>query len=157
MITTTYEEMLNKTGFLIWRTVGVSMRPLIREGLDTVVIRKRPEGRCKKYDTVLFLRPSTDGKKTYVLHRILKVLPDGLYWIAGDNCISGEYVREENILGVLTTVNRKGKKLEMTDFRYKLYVYLWCAPYRLRMFLLRVRHYPRAAAGKLLRLLGLKK
>ncbi len=157
MTVTSYEEMLNTTGFLVWKTVGVSMRPLIREGQDTVIIQKRGEGRCKKYDVVLFIRPNTEGRGQYVLHRILKVLPDGTYWIVGDNCLGGEIVREENILGVLTAVNRRGKKLAVTDFRYRAYVRLWCAPYPIRFFILRYKHYPRAAVRKLLKILGLKK
>lgn len=157
MTTKTYEEMLNETGFLFWKTVGVSMRPLIREGRDTIVVQKRPEGRCKKYDTVLFVRPGVERRGKYVLHRILKVLPDGKYWIVGDNCVSGETVSEENILGVLISVNRRGKKINVTDFGYKVYVYLWCAPYHLRFFILRCMLYSRAAIRKLLRFFGLKK
>ncbi len=164
MITTTYEEMLEKTGFLFWKTVGFSMRPLIREGKDTVIIKKRPEGRCKKYDTVLFTRPGVEGRGKYILHRILRVNPDGTYWIVGDNCTSGEIVREENVLGVLIAVNRKGRKVEVTSRKYQLYVRLWCAPYRMRFFLLRNKWFllalwrlPRRIGGKILRKLGLRK
>ena len=44
------------------------------------------------------------------MHRILRVNPDGSYWIVGDNSFSGETVQEEQILGVLSAVMRDGKK-----------------------------------------------
>ena len=74
----------------------------------------------------------------YVLHRILKE-QDGKYWIVGDNCLSGEMVNEEQILGVMTALKRGGRSVNLTGWRYRLYVRFWCAPYRQRFFVLRVK------------------
>jgi len=104
MNTKTFEEVLDETGSLLYKNVGVSMLPLIREGRDFIYITKRPNERLKKYDVALFHRPHIKGRGEYVLHRILKVNPDSTYWIVGDNCIGGETVKEENIIGVLSTV-----------------------------------------------------
>ena len=41
------------------------------------------------------------------------------------------------ILGVLASVKRGGRMIQPTDWHYRLYVRLWCAPYRLRFCLLR--------------------
>ena len=87
-----FEEVLEKKGVIAYTNVGVSMLPLLRENRDIMIIRKRGADRLKKYDAVLFVRPEVQDQSCYVLHRILKVLEDG-YWIVGDNCVSGEYVR----------------------------------------------------------------
>lgn len=129
----TFSQVLKETGRLIYTTRGVSMRPLLRQGKDVVVI-ETPKEHCKKYDTVLFLRKNGQ----YVLHRILKIDGDQ-YWIVGDNCLGGEMVSEQQIIGVMTSLKRGGRSVKLTDWRYRLYVRLWCAPYRLRFFVLRVK------------------
>jgi len=132
----TFEEVLNETGSLMYKNVGVSMLPLIREGRDYMYIKKRPADRLKKYDVALFRRPNVKGRGEYVLHRVLRVNNDGTYRIVGDNCNGGETVKEENILGVLSAVKRKNKTVSVTDFGYKLYVAY--VPLR-RFFLIHVR------------------
>ena len=129
--TRTFSQELAETGRVVYTTRGASMRPLLRQGKDVVVI-ETPKEHCKKYDTVLFLRKNGQ----YVLHRILKEL-DGKYWIVGDNCLGGEMVNEQQIIGVMTSLKRGGHSVKLTDWRYRLYVRLWCAPYRLRFCLLR--------------------
>jgi len=136
----TFEEALDKNGTLVYTNVGVSMMPLLRENRDYMVITKRSSERLKRYDAVLFVRPNVEGRGHYVLHRILKVYDDR-YWIVGDNCRSGEMVREEEVLGVLTTVIRDGKPLDFNSFGYKCYVYLWCAPYHFRFLCLGFRRF----------------
>lgn len=139
---TTFEEVLARKGKLIWTNVGVSMLPLLRENRDLMVISRKGPERCKKYDAVLFRRPGVSGRGEYVMHRILRVNEDGTYWIVGDNCCSGETVREENVLGILTEVVRDGKTIRVTDKGYLLYVHLWCDCYPVRFFLLRCRALP---------------
>ena len=134
----TFEEVLKRDGRLIYKNVGVSMLPLLRENKDIMVIENDTYA-LKKYDCVLFRRNKVTGRGRYVLHRILKILPDNKYFIAGDNCTSGETVEKENILGVLTSVLRDGKTVDFSSTKYKLYVRLWCAPYHLRFAVLAVR------------------
>ena len=135
---TTFEQLLEDQGYLVYTNVGVSMMPLLRQGKDLMIIRKRPEGRLKPMDAVLFRRDNGQ----YVLHRIVKLLPDG-YDILGDNCLKSEYVREEQVLGVLSAVERNGRRIESDSRRNRLYVALWCRPYRLRTFLLRCKAFAR--------------
>ena len=75
----TFEEEIEKNGRLVYTNVGDSMRPLIRQGRDLLIIEK-PQGRLRKYDVPLYKRDSGQ----YVLHRILKVR-DSDYVICGDN------------------------------------------------------------------------
>lgn len=147
-----FEEYLDKNGTLAYTNVGVSMMPLLRQGRDVMVIQKKGAERCRNYDAVLFKR--RNGQ--YVLHRIVKVLDNG-YYIIGDNCISGEYVQEDQVLGILTEVVRGKKTIRVTDFGYLLYVHLWCDFLPIRCFLLRARSFVFRIGGKLLRMLGLRK
>ena len=140
-VVTTFEEELERSDRIVYTNVGVSMLPLLREGRDLMVIERCDPAHLQRYQAVLFTRPGLTGRGAYVLHRILKVLPDGRYWIVGDNCMSGEIVAPGQILGVLTAVCRGKKTIDFSGFGYRLYVALWCAPYPLRFLILRVRRF----------------
>lgn len=123
----TFEQELNRKGTITYTCKGVSMLPLLRQQRDLFTITKR-EGRCKKYDVVLYKR--ADG--AYVLHRVVKVLPDG-YVILGDNCLNKEYgICDAQILGVMTSFVRDGKEYSVASRRYILYSKIWYALYPVR-------------------------
>ncbi len=118
---TMFEKILARDGRLVYKNVGDSMFPLIREGRDILIIVP-PNGRLKKYDIPLYRRD--DGK--YVLHRVLKVRKDD-YVICGDNRYSREYgICDRHVIGVLSTIIRDGKERRLSGWRYRLYVLIWC-------------------------------
>jgi len=123
------KETLLKNGHIAFTNFGYSMLPLIRENRDIMII-ETPKEPYKKLDAVLFERK--DGR--LILHRILKI-ENNKYFIIGDNCLSGEYVEESAILGILTGIKRNGKIVKTDDFAYKMYVNLWCRPYHFRIFI----------------------
>ena len=131
-----YEEYLRKYHTLTYKNAGVSMLPLLKQGRDSFTVREvKPGESCKVWDVVLYKR-STDQ---YVLHRIIKVYEDS-YDILGDNCIGIERgVPKTDVLGVMTDFTHKGKQYKTDDLRYRLYVWLWCRPYKLRIFLKKIR------------------
>lgn len=130
----TFEDEINKHGRIAYTGVGGSMRPMLRERRDVIIIEK-PRGRRKKYDVVLY--KSDSGR--YVLHRVMKVLDDG-YVICGDSCRRLEYgVDDGRIIGVLTEFVRNGKTYTPDSPAYRVYVKLWCGLFPLRAFVLRVR------------------
>lgn len=138
----TFEQALKARGSFVAPAKGESMRPLIRPGRDLVEISRKGPGRCRKYDAALYLR---DGK--FVLHRVLEVRPDG-YVMAGDHQIVKESgVTDDQIVGVLAAVIRDGKRVAVTDRRYRCYVRVWCALYPVR----RAIRAGKAAALRLLR------
>ena len=145
-----FEEVLEKDGYLIYTNVGTSMLPLLRQHRDIIEIhRKAPNISCKRYDVVLYKR----GDK-YILHRILKVRPKD-YVICGDNNIFCEYgITDEKILGVMTRVIRDGKSIYSTDWKYKLYVHLWCDFYPVRAAFLYFKMVIRAAGHRLKELIS---
>lgn len=132
---TTYEQELERTGRLIYTTVGRSMRPFLRSQEDLVIICRKDVARYSKYDTVLYRRSS--GK--YVLHRIVKVCPDS-YTMCGDNCSDLEPgITHDQILGVLTGVIRNGEQVDVNDAGYIRKVRLWVALYPLRAVILKTK------------------
>ncbi|MBO4853555.1 MAG: hypothetical protein J5482_00210 [Oscillospiraceae bacterium] len=134
------EDILAQNGIYVSPTVGVSMRPMLRQGKDRVILMP-PQGRLKKYDVPLYRRG-----KDYVLHRIVAVRPDD-YVVLGDNCIAREYVRDEQIIGVLTGFYRGERYVKLTDPFYRAYRFLWQGTWPLRRLLSRVR----SIAGRVVR------
>ena len=106
----TFEEQLAQNGKLIYTNKGDSMIPLIKQDRDLLIIEPA-NGRLKKYDVPLYKRDSGQ----YVLHRILKV--------------------REDIIGVLTAVVRDDKEISVNNWKYKLYVHLWCDMFPIRAFI----------------------
>ncbi len=116
------EDVLEREGIFVYSTSGISMYPMLRNRRDVVVIRKK-NGRLKKYDVPLYRRG-----KSYVLHRIIRVLPDGGYDIRGDNCLKTEYsVPEENILGYLDGFWRGSREISVNSVMYRVYSRVWVA------------------------------
>ena len=135
---TRFEDVIERDGRLVYTNVGDSMRPLIRQDRDILIIEK-PNGRLKKYDVPLYKRDSGQ----YVLHRVLKVREND-YVICGDNRYNKEYgITDRHIIGVLTAVVRDGKEVPITDLRYRLYVHLWCDLFPLRAFILKAKKFPK--------------
>ena len=143
----TFEDLLSQDGYILYTNVGRSMYPLLRQRRDIIEIRRKEPGRCGKYDVVLYKR----GEK-YILHRILRVLPEG-YLIAGDNNTFVERdIRDEQILGVMTRVIRNGRSIDVNKNRlYRCYVHLWCDCWPVRMALLRTKRKIRRILGKVWR------
>ena len=116
---TSIEEFLKQNGKITYSNVGVSMLPLIRQGKDLFTIEKNDGSRYKRGDVVLFAR----GKDKYVLHRIIKVLPDE-YVILGDNCINPERgIKDSDIHGKMISFVRSGKEHSINEKRYRLYTW----------------------------------
>lgn len=98
---------------------GTSMLPLLRQGIDNVVLSPL-SGKLKKYDLPLYQR--ADG--SYVLHRIVKA--EDTYTCIGDNQFIFEPgVRDDQMIGVVTAVYRGDRRWEVTSLSYRLYCCVW--------------------------------
>ncbi len=111
------EEKLKSGGDVIFKPRGVSMLPLIRQGLDSVKVSpvKTPP---QVGDVIFYRRP--DGQ--FVLHRIIGKDDSG-YVLCGDNQWIKEYgVKPQWIIGIMTAVERDGKTIESCHPAYLRYV-----------------------------------
>lgn len=112
-------EQLEKYGSYLSVPSGISMRPMIRGGRDAVLIKKLTH-KPKRYDLVMYVRPNLQG----VIHRVVRY-ENGKYVIIGDNCWRYEYVKPEQIKGIVTEFCHKGKWHKVDEKLYQLYVHLW--------------------------------
>ncbi len=130
------EEKLKVQSQVACLTSGVSMRPLFKAHRDIAVIN-RVDGALKENDVVLY-RYKEGGK--LILHRIIKILPDGTYIIRGDSTYKKEYVKRDMIIGVLDTIYRKGKYINCRDSKgYRAYIIYIRLSYPIRLVLHKVR------------------
>ena len=127
-----FEDILARDGYLVYRTKGVSMEPMLRQNRDLVVIRA-PSSCLKKYDVALYKRGSV-----YVLHRVIGVKDDH-YLIRGDNTYVVETVPDSAVIGVLDGFLRKGRQISADAGGYQMYVRLWDAAYPIRLWGFRCR------------------
>ena len=107
---------------------GISMLPMLRQGMDSVVLSPLPE-KLKKYDLPLYQR--SNGQ--YVLHRVVKV--GKRYTCIGDN----QFVLEPDLehsqmIALVTTFYRGDRKWEVTSPLYRAYCVFWHYSRPLRHF-----------------------
>lgn len=116
------EEVLASGGEFSIYPKGTSMLPLIVQKRDAVVLRRNGQIPAKRHDIAFYRRD--DGH--FILHRVMDVSEDGTYTMCGDNQTELERgIRAEQIIGYVSGITRKGKKVKVNGFWYSLYVFLW--------------------------------
>lgn len=101
------------------------MLPLLREGIDSVLLEKT-DSSLKKDDIAFYQRDNGE----YVLHRVIKS-KDG-YIMCGDNQLTFENgIEQRHIIGRVSEIYRGEKQLPMSGLKYRFYCMLW------RSFLIR--------------------
>ena len=121
-----FQEMLAQGKTVRFSPRGVSMRPMLREGKDTVTLSP-VTGKLKKHDIPLYRRDNG----AYVLHRIIAA--GKTYTCIGDNQYVYEPgIRDDQIIGVVTSFTRGKREYSVTHWRYRLYVRLWCGTVTIR-------------------------
>lgn len=132
------EESIAAGGSVRFSPRGISMMPMLRQGVDCVVLSPAQEKLCK-YDIPFYRRD--DGK--FILHRVVKV--DETYTCIGDNQFEPETgVRQDQVIAVVTAFTRGEKEHKVTELTYQIYCRVW---HYSRPF----RHFYRRAKGWLRR------
>ncbi len=136
-VNTSIAEYLAEHEKLVYRISGVSMKPMLRQNKDLVVIRRYDGKGLHKHDVAMYDR---GGSRRYVLHRVVEVY-DGYYTFLGDNCISKEKnIPEGSIVAVLDSFIRNGKIISLDHPLYKFYVIVHCRMYPVRKVFLWLRY-----------------
>ncbi len=98
-------EELEEYGKVRFRVKGVSMQPMLRDGVDEVLLEKCPAESLRKGDIVLFRYHGG-----YVLHRIFRIR-EGVFYMKGDNTYGTvENCRGDEVLGKVTGICRQKKE-----------------------------------------------
>lgn len=123
-----FQERLAAGQTIRFSPMGISMLPMLRQGIDSVELSPVPE-KLKKYDLPLYQR--TDGQ--YVLHRIVDV--GSSYTCIGDNQFVPEPgVEHSQILALVTAFYRGDRKWKVSDPAYRFYCVFWHYSRPLRHF-----------------------
>ncbi len=107
-----YSKELSEKGVIAFVAHGNSMWPTIKNAKSSTIIIKKTE-RLKKYDVGFFIRPTGN----YVLHRVIQVLDDG-YLFSGDSQYVTEFIKEDNVLGILKGFYRGKKYIDCNSKEY---------------------------------------
>ena len=99
---------------------GSSMSPFLCHQRDSICFKK-PDRELKKGDMVFYQRESGQ----YVMHRIYKIKPDGYYMVGDAQTEIEGPLKREQIFGLITKVNRKGRWMKSGDFWWKFFEKVW--------------------------------
>lgn len=114
---------------------GSSMTPFLGDGRDRVFLRK-PDGKLKKGDIVLYRRKNGD----YVLHRICRVKKQAeRYDMIGDAQTKIEKdIRREQIYAKAVRIERKGKFKTPGSLYWLFFQYIWVRIIPMRHLILQI-------------------
>jgi len=99
---------------------GTSMLPMLRQGLDTVILSPLPERKLKKYELPMYQRKNGQ----YVVHRIVKV--EETYTCIGDNQFQKEPgVKHEQMIALVTGFTRGGTEHSVEELSHRFYCRFW--------------------------------
>lgn len=128
------KEILNENHEVNFTVMGTSMTPIIRNGLDSVVIKKAEPKDVKKGDVILF--SPVDDK--YLLHRITKITQEGFESTGDGNIFRDGFFPFDTLIAKVIKIERKGKIIPENNFFYKLYAKVWMALFPIRKYLLAI-------------------
>lgn len=99
---------------------GNSMSPFLVHGRDTVYLSRltRP---ARRGDMLLYRRENGN----YVLHRVYKAAPEGLTMIGDAQTELEPGIQPEQVIAVVTRVERKGKRCVPGSFWWEFFEKVW--------------------------------
>lgn len=112
---------------------GSSMSPFLIHHRDTVYFKK-PDRELKVGDMVFYRR----GNGKYIMHRIRRIRPEGFYMIGDAQWEIEGPLQREQIFGLITAVERKGKLIQPGDFWWEFFAKVWLRIIPLRRLIQRI-------------------
>ena len=133
--------VLNRGVPFRFQAKGLSMWPFIKDG-DVITVCPLKDQRLLKGDIVAFIHP---GNGRLAVHRIMRERAGG-FDLKGDNVMETDgIVRRENILGVVSRIERHGKPVAAGIGRWKALIAFLsrCGLFSMRpgLFIGKARHF----------------
>lgn len=130
------EEEIAEGKAVRFRLKGNSMFPLLRNGKDSVILKKCLPDELKPMDVVLFRY-----RRSYVLHRIIQRTGDDLLMQGDGSIVSMEQCTVNDVVGKVIGICRpSGKIVSIESWKWTLPSRLWRSSNFMRKFLLRVAY-----------------
>ena len=112
--------ILDAGGTCVVTVTGTSMVPLLRHGKDQVLLAPLT-GPVRRGDVVFYVRPNGQC----ILHRVIRVLPQGDAVFLGDAQTAQERVSACQFVGIVTHIRRNGREFPVTCRKWRLVSGIW--------------------------------
>lgn len=121
------EELLAEGKQVTILVRGNSMRPLLRDGRDKVVLRKANAEDIRKGAVMLFRY-----RGSHVMHRVRKIEGDVVIFEGDGNYKLQEVVTRKDIVAVVEAVVRpSGRRIECSSRRWRFLSFMWLSQMRI--------------------------
>ena len=127
------EEGIRSGGKYRFYPKGESMLPLIREGIDSVVLTE--VGSVNKFDMVLYQRDDN----SYVLHRVVRLEGDSFSMCGDNECAVERGIKAEQIKAKVTAFYRGEEYVSVEDPRHIKYAKRRVASIPIRLLKARIK------------------
>lgn len=116
------EEILQTGGEFRMYPKGTSMLPLLVQGRDSVVLKRKPASQIKKHDILFYRRDNGQ----FVLHRLMKKKRDGTFILCGDNQTTLErHLHPDQIIGYVSQIYKGDQLLSLRSPSHRAYMLFW--------------------------------
>ena len=126
------ESLLKQNQSVVIPVVGGSMSPFLIDSRDYVYLKS--VDRLKKGDIILYKRNNGE----YVLHRIYCIKENMFYTIGDAQMILEGPLLNDQILGVVSNVRRKGRWIGKYHILSLFFQYIWIRCVKYRSLLIRI-------------------
>lgn len=116
------KEIIQSGGAFELLVTGTSMTPTLKHKRSQVRLVSPEIRHIDNHEIVLFQRD--DGN--VILHRIVKVLPDNMLLINGDAQNWCESIRRNQVIAVVSAINRGGVWISCDQLKYRCGIGVWC-------------------------------
>ena len=121
------EQLLAEGRQVVILARGNSMRPLLRDGRDKIVLRRANDEDIRKGAVMLFRY-----RGSHVMHRVRKIEGDVITFEGDGNYKLQEIALRKDIVAVMEAVVRpSGKRIECSSRRWRFLSFMWLSQTRI--------------------------
>ena len=121
------EELLAEGRQVTILVRGNSMRPLLRDGRDKVILRRANDEDIRKGAVMLFRH-----RVSHVMHRVTRIEGDVVIFEGDGNYKIQEIALRKDIIAVMEAVVRpSGRRIECSSRRWRILSFMWLSQARI--------------------------